>query len=288
MSKPILVLDSQEIDNYGLCPFRGHAIHNLNLLPRDPNAIFERGGLLHDFLEKYYTLKRDTFKGHQDIVEEVVEFGRVKALEYITVEPQEVTDTIFQFREYARYYENEFWTPIFIEQSFIKEFYEDSEIKIMLAGKPDLYFKYTGTNHFAVTDHKRMSRAVNYSSLRNQNILYATAMQTDTVIINKVGFQKTLKPKDRFVRQTFTYRPEILNEWRLDTIQLAKEILIWNETGRFRRERTSCEKFNGCFLHNYCTTRPEAREFLIGGEYIVGKPWDVTKRLEGLEGETEQ
>jgi hypothetical protein len=282
MSKPIWVLDATEIDNGDLCTFKWHAVHHLNIRTKDSSVIFDRGSLLHDFLEKYYTLKRDTFDLHQDIVEQVVEFGRMKALDYVSIDPTEVTETIFHFREYARYYEFETWTPVFVEQVFMEEFYEDEDIHLYIAGKPDMKFKYQGTNHFAVTDHKRVDRNRDFSMLRNQFMLYAYANKVDTVIVNAVGFQKTLKPKDRFVRQTFVYSPEILEEWRWDTIQLAKEMLIAQEAGIYRRNRTSCEKWNGCFLHNYCKTKPQAREFLIGGgEYVIGEAWDVTKRLEG-------
>ena len=143
-----------------------------------------------------------------------------------------------------------------------------------------MIFRYAGTGKLAIADHKRASRDYNYSMLRNQFMLYATALETDTVIVNKVGFQKSKKPAERFLRQSFVYHPEILEEWKRDTIYRAKEMLVAQQTNYYKRNRTSCEKFNGCFLQKYCMTRPEAREFLVGTEYIVGESWDVTKVLE--------
>ena len=280
-TKTTIVLDATEFDDFSLCPFRWHAIHELHLAPRDPNVVFERGGLLHDILEKYYLLRRDSGLPQQEIIEECVQHGRAKALDYTSVSVQETSDTLFQFREYARYYENEAWIPLFVEQPFFKQIYEDNELIIAAAGKPDLIFKYAGTNHVAVCDHKRMSRKTEYSMLRNQFMLYALAIGTDTVIANKVGFQKTVKIEERFQRQSFIYHPSLLEEFKQDFIFKAKQLVIHQQEKIYPRERTSCEKYSGCFLQKFCTTRPEAREFLIGGEYrITNRAWDVSARLE--------
>jgi hypothetical protein len=129
-------------------------------------------------------------------------------------------------------------------------------------------------------DHKKMSRDFPYSPLRNQFLLYATALNTDTVIVNKIGFQKTKSPKDRFLRVPYVYSKEILDEWKNEAIFKAKEMLMYFSADYYPRNRTSCEKFDGCYLQRYCSTKPRAREFLIGSEYIVDQPWDVTKKLE--------
>jgi len=212
-------------------------------------------------------------------IEEIVELGRIKSLEFdLTLE--DVSEHIFQFREYARFYEGENITPLYIEQPFTVEIFEDEDIKVFISGQPDLIFKYTGTNNIAVMDHKRMAREFPYSPLRNQFLLYATAMKTDTVIVNKVGFQKTKAAKDRFVRTPFVYSQEILDEWREDAVNRAREMVIYEKVNHYPRNRTSCEKFNGCYLQRYCSTKPRAREFLIGTEYVIGTKWDIGEKLE--------
>ena len=278
--KIIVSIDASELEEFSACSFKWYAGHKLHLRTKIPNKNMQGGTLVHDALEKYYLLKRDTYLSQADIIEEVVQHTRMKALELETQEPGEVTDTIFQFREYCRYYENETWIPLYIEQPFIKLLHEDEEIKIFITGKPDLVFKFQGTNHIGICDHKKSSRNFDYSPLRNQFNLYAVALETDTVIVNKVGFQKSLALKDRMLRQTFVYHQELLDEWKQDTIMWVKKLVIANETGVFERNRSSCEKFQGCHLQQYCNTRPAAREFLIGNDYIIGETWDVTKVLE--------
>lgn len=274
-----VVIDATELDDYELCNFKWYATQKLGLTSKYPNKPMDGGSLLHYTLEQYYTMKRDSMEPMPEIIEKCVELTRIKALEFDSLEASETTDTIFQFRAYAQYYENESWLPVYIEQPFMFVLYEDLSLKIIITGKPDLVFRYAGTNSLGICDHKRSGRAYDYSPLRNQFMLYCTALNIDTFIVNKVGFQKTVDLKDRMKRQSFTYHPEILAEWKEDTIFAIKEMIIKDEGKIYAKNRTSCEKFNGCFLQRYCITRPEAREFLIGTEYALREKWDVTASL---------
>jgi len=276
--KTIIVFDATELDNFELCTFKWHAFHHRNIRPKHTESYFEKGNLIHYLLELYYKAKQVN-ELNQEKIEETIELGRIKSLKFdLTLE--EVAEHIFQFREYARFYEGENIIPLYIEQPFMVKIYEDEDMIVYISGQPDLIFKYTNTNNIAVMDHKRMQREFPYSPLRNQFLLYATAMKTDTVIVNKVGFQKTKAAKDRFVRTPFVYSQEILDEWKEDAINRAREMVIFEKVQHFPRNRTSCEKFNGCYLQRYCSTKPRAREFLIGTEYIIGKPWDIGEKLE--------
>lgn len=276
--KTIVCFDATELDNFEMCTFRWHAFHHRHLRPKQTESYFEKGTLIHYLLELYY---KQFMVGlvTKDYIEWIVEQGRIKSLEF-DLSLEEVSEHFYQFREYARFYAEENITPLYIEEPFMVELYEDEDLKVLLSGQPDLIFKYTGTNNVAVMDHKRMQREFPYSPMRNQFLLYATAMKTDTVIVNKIGFQKTKAPKDRFVRTPFIYSQEILDEWKQDAINRAKEMVVYEKVGHFPRNRTSCEKFNGCYLQRYCSTKPRAREFLIGTEYLVGKEWDVSQKLE--------
>ena len=278
--KTIICFDATEYDNFEMCAFRWNAFHHLHIRPKQIESYFEKGTLIHYLLEHYYKAKKlNKIIDIKDEIEAIIELGRVKSLEFdLTLE--DVSEHIFQFREYARFYEGENITPLYIEQPFTVEIFEDEDMKVLISGQPDLIFKYTGTNNIAVMDHKRMAREFPYSPLRNQFLLYATAMKTDTVIVNKVGFQKTKAAKDRFVRTPFIYSQEILDEWREDAINRAREMILYERNNYFPRNRTSCEKFNGCYLQRYCSTKPRAREFLIGTEYIIGTPWDIGEKLE--------
>src|SRR3990167_2025605 len=277
--KPIIVFDATELDNFDSCTFKWHAFHHRRIYPKQTKSFFESGSLLHYILEHYYKQKMITPSVDGGSIEEIIEKGRIKSLDY-RMDLEEVGQIIFQFREYVRYYENENIIPIAVEEPFLIELFEDEDIKVLISGKPDLIFKYSHTGDKIVMDHKKVTREFPYSPLRNQFNLYATAMQTDTVIVNKVGFQKTKKPNERFLRAAFVYNPESLAEWRQDVINTARKMLLYEQAEHYPRNRTSCEKFAGCYLQRFCATRPSAREFLIGNEYIIGEPWDVSGGLE--------
>lgn len=274
-----IVFDATELDNFEMCAFRWHLYHHLNLRPKNTPSYFEKGSLLHHMLEGYYKRKKEFGFVDQDALEAIIEEGRIESVEF-DLPLLEVSATIFQVREYARYYEDETVVPVFVEQPMLVKIFEDEDLILYLSGKPDLVFHYRNQTDLIVMDHKGVSREFPYSPLRNQFLLYTTAVGTDTFILNKVGYQKTKKPKDRFLRATFVYPKEIQEEWKQDTIMSARQMALAIQHDHYPKNRTSCEKFNGCFLQRYCTTRPQAREFLIGPEYIVGEPWDVTGTLE--------
>lgn len=278
--KIIIAFDATELDNWEMCKFRWHMFHQRHIRGKHQESYFEKGTVLHYFMELYYKAKLNKETIDQAKLEEIVERGRIKSLDY-DLTTEEVAETIFQFREYHRFYEDENIIPLYVEEPFTVEIYSDQKIQVLIAGQPDLIFKYSGSSDIIVMDHKRMSRNTDYSPLRNQFNLYATALKTDTVIVNKIGFQKTLKPKDRFLRTPFVYNPESLDEWKQEAVREAKEMILYNDGSKgFPKNRTSCEKWNGCYLQRYCATRPSGREFLIGSEYLVGTPWDIGKGLE--------
>jgi hypothetical protein len=276
MSKQVTVtFDATELDSFELCNFRWYASHILNLRAKNQPSYFDRGSLFHAIMENYYQQKKD----HCLDLEKVIEEGRIQSVDY-DLPLDMISKILFQVREYARFYEDDTIVPVFIEQPLIVLLYEDEDIKVYISGKPDLIFHYRGQKELITMDHKTVFREFPFSPMRNQFLLYTTAIGANTFILNKVGFQKSKKPIERFLRAVFHYPPEILEEWKQDVISAARRMVIATEFNHFPRNRTSCEKFNGCYLQRYCATRPQAREFLIGTEYIVGEPWDVTDSLE--------
>lgn len=277
-NKPIIVFDATELDNFDTCKQKWNLFHHRRIVPKTTKSYFETGTLLHYLLELYYTIKKER-KINQDDLEQIIELGRIRSLDF-SLELDEISEIIFQFREYHRYYEDENIAPLFIEQPFTVELFEDEDIKVLISGKPDLIFTYGNSKDKIVMDHKKVSRESEISQIRNQFLLYATAMKTDTVIVNKIGFQKTKKPSERFNRTPFIYHQDLLDEWKEDAIESAKLMYLHEKAQHFPRNRTSCEKWDGCFYRRYCTTRPKAREFLISNEYIIGEFWDPGKKLE--------
>lgn len=279
--KPIIAIDATELDNFETCAYKWDLFHHRHIVPKTTKSYLDKGSLLHYLLELWYKSKSPTSSEEDKnrTLEGIVEMGRVRSLEFdLTLE--EIGEIIFQFREYCRFYEDEKIIPIYIEQPFTVELFEDEDIKILLMGKPDLVFRYSHSSDLIVMDHKKVSRDGPISPIRNQFLLYATAIGTETVIVNKIGFQKTKPAKDRFLRQVIIYPDELLEEWKNDVIGRAREMVLYEQINHYPRNRTSCDKWDGCWYQRFCSTRPKAREFLLGTEYIIGEKWDVGEILE--------
>lgn len=281
--KQILVFDSSEQDDFSLCKRRWHLIHHLQLRSITTTAhALDRGTLLHLILAKYYTLKMEG-TSEADAIELAVQKGKEDSLEIEGLFPHECNEVYFQFREYCRYYseiEDKYY-PIAIEQTFFKIIYEDDNLIIALQGIIDYLGKYIGSDLKIVMDHKGVSKRENYTKLRNQFRNYALAAEADTVVVNKVGFQKTLPPEERFSRQIITYSQDELDEQVEMIIADGKEMLICMQAEYYKPNYTSCDKWGGCqFRENFCEARPDVRPYRIGTHFVVGKKWDVGKILE--------
>src|SRR5437588_10777138 len=113
-NRKIIAIDATELDNFEMCPLRWNAFHHRNIRPKKTESFFEKGTLLHFMMELYYKSK---MRGELQI-EDIIEKTRVKSLEFdLTLE--EVSEHIFQFREYCRFYEDENIIPLHVEEPFM-------------------------------------------------------------------------------------------------------------------------------------------------------------------------
>lgn len=280
--KLILAFDSSEQDDFMLCKRRWHLIHHLDLRSVTSIYALDRGTLLHLLLAEYYRLKMQNIE-EQVAIERSIEKGRKSSLEIEGLNNQECVEVYFQFREYCRYWSDkiELFYPLQIETPFFKKIYEDDQLIIGLQGIIDYLGKYIGTDGIVVVDHKGVSQRTEYSLLRNQFKNYCIAAETDTAIVNKIGFQKTLSPAERFTRQTITYSKDQLQEQIEVLTATGKEMLVAMKSEYYPPNFTSCDKYAGCtFAEHFCSARPDVRPLRIGTYFVVGKKWDVGKVLE--------
>jgi hypothetical protein len=256
----------------------------------------ERGDLLHKMFEFYYgsigrclaedsevkqgadalRLPADLTK-HEDIVQGGLLIGDFFATK-MSLPSEEVDSVKFQFKEYAKFYEHDEWRPLAVEGVASKILYEDDDISFVYNGKIDMV-----AEHGKITmpwDHKSSQRRQIPSGLSNQFRGYAWLLGSDYVLVNKIGFQKTLKPGERFTRDILTYSKAQLEEWRENTIWWCYQIDAHLQAKEFPMNLTSCDKFSGCIYANLCERDPESREWVIDRDYKKQEHWDVAAILE--------
>lgn len=184
---------------------------------------------------------------------------------------QHALDTCVQYNEH---YKNETWTPLEVEVVKKQVLYEDEEIKILWKAKLDLV---TDTNQgIYPADHKTMSQRRDTVSLNNQFMGQCILMGTRVMFVNKIGFQKTLKPHEKFTRTPVTYSADRLLEWQSTILPYwAKQMVLYDETGYYPPNFTHCEsKYGFCQFKDICELNPNLRETALGHDFVVTEKWD--------------
>jgi hypothetical protein len=311
--KKNVILDATVLSTIMACPrladFRFN--HNLMGMGGKSNSL-ECGSTVHMFLEYYYKsmiegLDREKAfgfgitaaelyirgcKGCTDFIpsaefskppcgHKVNEFPGVqntpKDSEGYKIGWQWVLDTCDQ---YHIFYRNDHWVPLEVEVVKGKVLYEDDEIRVLWKAKLDLV---TDTNQgIYPMDHKTMKQNRNTNSMNNQFMGQCRISDTNLVYINKIGFQATLKPVDKFKRVAINYSHARLLEWQGETLPFyAKLLIMYAETGHYPPNFTNCEgKYGNCaFYEHVCSYDPDDRERKIKDNFIVGPEWNPTNDI---------
>jgi hypothetical protein len=278
--RKIVAVDSQKLDAMMFCAYLYKMRFIDNLVPKNAPDYFEKGGLLHHGLDTFYNLKRyrsrwlQNNKTYADIVQSCVVAMRHKALS-MNLSLGDVETVIDAFIQYTDFWENDDWRDdniIAVEKVYSRLLFESPELVILYEGKIDLIRK-TGTKLVSV-DHKSVSSRRDPNELSNQFRGYCWLLDTNEIIINEVGFQKSLKAADKFRRHVIQYSQATLNEWRENAIFWIRLMLGLIETDKFPMNFTSCDKYSGCQFKDMCVRDPEVREHMISQLYEI-RTWDV-------------
>lgn len=178
--------------------------------------------------------------------------------------------------QYFNFYKNDHWVPLEAEVVKGEVLYEDDEIRIMWKAKFDL-ISDTNQGIFPI-DTKTMKQRRDTVSMNNQFIGQCILMKTRKVFINKVGWQTSLKPEEKFIRPPVNYSAPRLIEWQSTILPYyGKLLLMYAETGYFPPNFTNCEgKYGNCAFLKVCESDPSMREEEIKQNFVVGTPWDIT------------
>jgi hypothetical protein len=97
----------------------------------------------------------------------------------------------------------------------------------------------------------------------------------NTLIVNEFGFQKTLKPADKFRRLALQFSDNQLNEWVENAIFWVKNGLELIDRNYYPQNFTSCDKYSGCiFKPTICQADPEVRDYKLQ-QFFKDRTWDV-------------
>lgn len=314
IGKKNIILDATILTAIMNCPrladFRFN--HNLISINGKSNSL-ECGSIVHTFLEYFYRsiihgLKREQAIGFAFAAAEMYIKGcpscsgftptdgvhkptcghKVNEFPGVRNTPKEtegfktgwhwVLDTC---QQYVDYYRNDHWVPLEVETVKGEVLYEDDEIRILWKAKID-WIADTNQGIFPI-DHKTMKQRRNTNSMNNQFMSYCLMMKTRNVFINKIGFQTSLKPEEKFARPPVSYSGPRLLEWQSETLPYyAKLLLMYAETGHFPPNFTNCEgKYGNCaFYEDVCSHDPGMREQQLKAHFMIGPVWNPSNEDE--------
>lgn len=176
--------------------------------------------------------------------------------------------------EYYKFYESDFWVTLDVEIVKSKILYEDDDIRILFKSKLD-WIVDTNTGIYPC-DHKTMKQNRDSVSLNNQFMGQCLIMDTRNIFINKIGFQKTLKPAERFKRVAVSYSAARLYEWQSQILPYwCKTAVMYNEQGYWPPNFSNCDgKFGYCVFKECCESNPDMRSEVLRLNFIKGETWN--------------
>lgn len=279
--KTNIILDSQVLSSLMSCGRMTNWTFNEDLQSKGGKSIsLEMGSIVHHYLENKYLQQIQGMKKAQAIA-----FGMAAAIQYS--KSDEVTncsgeDIALAFDtcvEYEKHYMNDFWRPLEVECVKGVEIYSDDRIRIMWKAKFDLIAD-TGQLILPV-DHKTMKQRRDSLSMNNQFMGQCVIQGTRQMVINKIGFQKTLKPSERFTRVIMNYTADRLEEWKKEIVPYwAYKLIEYTESNYWPPNFTHCEnKYGFCKYHSVCELNRSMRAETLQLEFVKGKKWDINNAL---------
>lgn len=290
MAQRTIIMDSQILTTFQECGEKYRLSFVEHLKPAHPIEPLVKGDVMHTAFEGYYLnlkeglateQKRELI--HKIGVERAIEDARAKAA-LNGIDLGQAEEVITVCLEYFDFYKDDDLVPIAIEAPFTVMLYDnpEDEFRVMYAGKIDLVATSSRYQWNVVPfDNKSSTRNITPSGRSNQFFGYCNALDSSLLVVNRVGFQKTLSRAERFKRHPLSYPKEYREGWVRNTIKWAYKLAWAIDNNQYEENISSCDKYSGCTFKKICESYiPEAKEWMIQSQYIVGDKWDPTQVLE--------
>jgi hypothetical protein len=282
-----IVLDATMLDTFQSCPAKFNYRFNLNKSTTDKATPLDKGGLVHIGLEAYYSAFQQEieFDRRVEIMHQAVQIAWSTDSDLATEMFGRVQEVLREYAVRWRAHDERSIIKIHsIETPFIYVLHEDDLIRISMIGKIDLLVDYKDGNQTynnLVIDHKSYERDFPVRRLTNQFCNYAYAAESSYLLVNRVGFQKTIAPEVKHKRVPLSYDAHFLEQWKQNTIKICYDYLECVSEKQWPMNLTSCDKYNRmCEYYDVCdTSGTEGKIWKLQTLYQTLEKWDVSKSL---------
>ena len=254
--KTTIIANSHGIGDFLQCSMRYKYAQIEQLEPAKSYTPFVRGTVITNLLSYYYQSKLFGTYTPTTCLDAISKF--------VDPEPnlsnEDKTLLTSRFLQYWKYYMNETWKPLAVEQNghedhpenkgtgFSKVLFENDRLLFVYEGEPDLVLRTPSL----VVDHKSQSRKSDLFTHSNQFRGYSWATGISDFGINYFGLQATGDEKLWFRRQLITFQRSQIEQWKNDMIRVYFEILRV-VVNKFYARSWQCEgKYGVCSYFPLC------------------------------------
>ena len=272
-------MDSQILSTLMSCARLLDFRFNMHLQPSSGRGKnIEMGSMVHRILEEFYK-NRIAGKSYNNAIDLEAGWNYFKGAEpeyqptnMDISDANTVIDTMTQYFDFWRATDS--WTPLEVECVKGKVIYEDDEIRLLWKAKLDLL---VDTNAGIIpVDHKSMKQNRKGNKKNVQFIGQCVVSETRNMIVNKIGFQKTLPPEEKFLRAVNSYSLDNLAEFTAIAAYYAKQLKNYSEEEYFPPNFTHCDKWSGCMFDSVCNSDRGMRNEELKLHFHIGEPWDIS------------
>lgn len=177
--------------------------------------------------------------------------------------------------QYFDYYRADTFTILATEETRGKIIYEDSELRILWKAKFDNIIDTP--SGIMSRDYKTMKQRRDTLDLNNQFMGQCLLTGARQVMVDKIGFQTSLKPEEKFTRVIIPYSLDRLVEFATEIVPYyARMLVAYTEAGYFPPNFTHCEtKYGFCDYKDICQLDRGMRDEAFKINFVQGKVWDV-------------
>jgi hypothetical protein len=291
-----IIMDSQLLSTLMSCPRKADFRFNKNLSARDGKSnSLEAGSLAHVILEFYnraliegkprsdcisigYEAGKEYINGYQPGNKYILDDNERGCKNLPEIGDSKVIGWSWVYEtlaQYFDYYRLDNLVLVGVEEVRQKVIYEDESLRVLWKAKFDNILDMP--NGFMSRDYKTSKQNRTTLSLNNQFMGQCVLLGGRNVMIDKIGWQKSLAPKEKFERAIISYSPDRLAEWANEIIPYYANMLIaYSESANYPPNFTNCEsKYGWCEFKEICETDRNIRDERIEHLFVEGKKWDV-------------